>query len=497
MKSFLSRFGSFILSILSGFDRLRFRGDSRLLNHAAGVESYLLQQHLARNQFADHAHNLTRLLRTETEAKAQAEGVPLQPLTSPKLDKEAAALELAHRHQRRTGRIALLSCVESCQTYRIRKGTDGFFQCRKEGGKCLHYYHYFQHERFGLCYVRLQSWFPFTVHVGFNGRRWLYQQLQRHGIGFRKQDNLLVAVDDWSKAQALLDEQLRSDWPTLLNELVEPLQPLWRQLHNARVPYYWMSEQSEWATDILFRSPAALRALYPHWLHHGIEVLNCKDVLRFLGKHVPPNSYGNCTGEVKMSLRQRAEGARLKLCYRGNSLKVYDKASQALRVETTINQPGNFQVYRTPEGAPADAPRSWQQMRKGVADLHRRAEVSQRGNDRLLDSLATTATPTPLGQLLEPLCRPVIQEGRRRARALNPLAGPDGQLLRVIAAGDFLLQGFRNRDLRLTLCRPTPDKLEQRRQASWITRQLALLRAHGLIVKVPKTHRDRSSYRLP
>jgi hypothetical protein len=489
MRSFLLRFGSLILSVLSGFDRLRFRGDSRLLNHAGGVESYLWQRQLPRKQFADHALHLTRRLRRETEALAQAEGVPLQPLNSPNLDKEAAALALAQRHRRHTGRIAVLSCVESCQTYRIRKGSDGLFQVRKESGKCLHYYHYFQHEQLGLCYVRLQSWFPFTVHVGLNGRHWLYQQLQRHGIGFRHHDNLLVDVEDWGQAQALLDEQLRTDWPTLLNQLVEPLQPLWPYLHDARVPYYWMTEQSEWATDVLFHDPAALQELYPRWLRHGIEVLNCKDVLRYLGQRVPRQDCGRCTGDVNMSLRHRLEGARLKLWYRGNSLKLYDKAGQALRVETTINQPSHFKVYRSAEGAPAGAPQAWQQMRKGVADLHRRAEVSQRSNERLLESLATTATPQPLGKLLEPLSRPVLHDGKRRARALNPLAGPDGELLRVIASGEFLINGFRNRDLRLALCPPAANKLEERRQAARITRQLTLLRAHGLIVKIAHTHR--------
>ena len=40
MKSFLSRFQALVLFVLSGFDRLRFCGESRLLNHAGGVNSY-------------------------------------------------------------------------------------------------------------------------------------------------------------------------------------------------------------------------------------------------------------------------------------------------------------------------------------------------------------------------------------------------------------------------------------------------------------------------
>lgn len=174
--------------------------------------------------------------------------------------------------------------------------------------------------------------------------------------------------------------------------------------------------------------------------------------------------------------------------YRHNALKVYDKFGRAVRVETTINQPGDFRVYRAPEGAPADAPKSWQQMRKGVADLERRTEVSQRINERLLGSLASVTETTPLGKLLEPLSRPVVVDGRR-FRALNPLAGVDGRLLRSLAQGDFLVQGFRNRDLRQACYGPAADAASARRQSAAVTRQLALLRAHGLIVKVQKTHR--------
>lgn len=489
MKSFVARFAPLLLSVLCGFDRLRFRGDSRLLNHARGVQSYLWQQRILHKDFAAHAQHLTTTLRRQTETAAQADGVPLKHLDSPNLDKEATARALAQAHGCRTGRLALLTCVESCLTYRPRKNAHGLLEICKEPGKCLHYYHYFDDAQVGFGYLRLQSWFPFTVHVGLNGRTWLYQQLRQHGIPFRHQDNLLVEVADWSQAQALLDAQLRTGWPALLERLTAPLHPLWEHLRDVvRVPYYWMTEQSEWATDLVFRNPQELAGWYPRWLRHGIEVLGCKDVLRYLGKHVPAQGYGACTGEASLDLRTRSEGARLKMWYRHNSLKVYDKAGRALRIETTINQPGDFRVYRAPEGAPADAPKSWQQMRKGVADLERRAEVSQRANERLLGSLASVTETTPLGKLLEPLSRPVVVDGRR-FRALNPWAGADAALLRCLAQGDFLLHGFRNRDVRQALYGPATDQTSVRRQSAAVTRQLALLRAHGLIVKVQKTHR--------
>lgn len=433
MRSFLLRFGHLINFVVSGFDRLRFRGESRLLNNARGVDSYLFQRRVRDVDFPKHVEELTQQLRAQTERGARAEGIVLKPVNGAAVDKEALALELARTHQRTSGRVAVISAVEACMTYRLRKQPSGMVKPVKEPAKCLHYYHYFLHQDFGLCYVRLQSWFPFQVRVGLNGREWLYRQLEQGGLHFEKRHHLLLSVDDPQRAQQLLDEQRHADWPTLLSDLVRPVQPLWGYLHDTvQCPYYWMTEPSEWATDFVFPSPEALAPWYERWVRHGIITLQCQDVMRYLGKKVP----GQCHGEVKMDLRRRPEGTRLKFWYETNSIKIYDKEAHALRIETTIHQPQGFKAYRTKEGAPDDASKDWHPLRKGVADMPRRAAVSEAANHRLAESLATVAEPTTLGELLKPLGQPVIESGRRKARALNPLTGPDSELLRLLAQGD-------------------------------------------------------------
>lgn len=487
MKSFLSRFGSWISFVLSGFDRLRFRGDATLLSNQRGVDAYLYGQKIRYVDFPQHCQQLTNALCRQTEQRAQEHGIPLKHLNSPQIDKEATALQLASVHPPvgPSGRIALLTCVESCSTYRLRKNAAGRVYPVKEMGKCLHYYHYFQHPELGLCYARIQSYFPFTVRVGMNGRQWLYPQLRKRGIAFQHRDNLLLSVADVPLAQQLLDAQVRADYVQILSDLVQPIQPLWQHLVDARVPYYWLGEQTEWANDFVFHSPADLATWYPRWIRHGIENLTCTDVLRYLGKKNPKA----CAGEVKIDLRQRAEGTRLKFWYGTNSLKMYDKEAIALRLEMTINQPGEFTVFRKTAKATADEAPQWRPMRKGVADMECRAEVGQAANNRLLESLATVAEPQTLGELLKPLGQPVTKDGQRIARALNPLTGQDGEVLRILARGDFLIKGFRNADVRVALYAETADPSERRRQSAAVTRWLSLLRAHGLIVKKANTHR--------
>src|SRR5829696_4979803 len=127
-------------------------------------------------------------------------------------------------------------------------------------------------------------------------------------------------------------------------------------------------------------------------------------------------------------------------------------------------------------------------MRKGIADLHRRAEVSQKANDRLLNALASVDDSRSVEELTAAIQRHTTYSGRR-VRGLRPW-GEDKDLMAAINHGEFLLNGFRNRDLQALLY-PTEATApaERRRRSAAISRKLRLLRAHGLIQKVPRTHR--------
>lgn len=123
-----------------------------------------------------------------------------------------------------------------------------------------------------------------------------------------------------------------------------------------------------------------------------------------------------------------------------------------------------------------------------MADVRRRAQVSQAANERYLDALAATDSSTPLGELIRDISKPAAYR-HKRVRALRPWADPDLALLRAINRGEFSVNGFRNRDLRsLLFDHPASTDQEMRRSAR-VSRFLRMLRAHHLIQKVPHTHR--------
>jgi hypothetical protein len=179
----------------------------------------------------------------------------------------------------------------------------------------------------------------FNVEVCLNGREWLARQMDRAGMDYEQRDNCFARVSDPVRAQALLDEQLKTDWPRVLDRLLEQAHPLHAEPGRPLGQrYYWSASQTEFATDMMFRDEASLAAWYSQFVHHGIRSFGSADVLRFLGSARP----NNFQGEVTSTLKRRPEGVRLKHVVNGNSLKVYDKQGSVPRVETTIVNPHPF-----------------------------------------------------------------------------------------------------------------------------------------------------------
>jgi hypothetical protein len=492
MNSFIQRHREEVIGMLNGFDRLRFRGSKRLWCTVGGMLSYLWQVQVRLKDFRAYALSLTERLRQATVRLAESKGRPLRYLASSSQDKEALARSIGERDGVEEGLIAVFSAVEPCWSYHLHRNRETR-QLDLVGGpsKCLHYYHYHRHPRLGFLHVRLQTWFPFTVHVCLHGREWLSRQMDAEGIGYHRRDNCFVDLADPDRAQRWADRQLRADWPKLLDGLVRLAHPGHEAMFGGpAVPYYWSVQESEWASDVMFRSAEALSCLYPHLIRHAMTTLDSREVMRFLGRYVPRRGGvdGRFSGEVVSDVKTRPEGVRIKHRLDRNAIKMYNKEGSVLRVETTVNEPRDFKAYRPKEGDPGGE-KQWRYLRRGVADLHRRAEVCQAANERYLESMASVDEPEPLGELVEPLCRPVRWKGRR-VRALQPLSGQDAALLEAVSRGEFLLNGFRNRDLRTLLYGDPPSRpTERRRQSSALTRQLRLLRAHGLIRKVSRTHR--------
>jgi hypothetical protein len=493
MKEFLSRFGSLVTGVLSGFDRLVFRGCLMPLMRRGGLEGFLGATGIRLLDFGPYAKATTEQVKQASLAEARENGRPIQYLDSPRTDKEALARDLLAKHPVEEGLICVLTALEPCMTFEYHRSAQleerGY---RLRPGKCLHLYKYYRHPRYGFMHARIQTWFPFNVQIYLNGREWLARRLDVHRIEYERVDNCFTHLGDPEGAQRLMDGQLATPWPRALDNLALSLNPQHPLIFkNAPTDYYWTAYQTEWATDLMFKNAHSLAELYPVLVRHAMEQFKSPDVMRFLGGKVHPNF----TGEIISSFKNRPEGVRVKHFVRGNSVKMYDKASSVLRVETTLGNTTGLKVLRPPHDEPKGKLK-WQPLRKGIADLHRRAELSQKANDAYLDALSVVDDTTPCSKLFDAVSRPVIL-GNGHVRPMRLNAPGDLALLEAIARGEFTTTGFRNRDITALLfpAAADADTVQRRRIASRTTRFFRMLRAHGIIKKVPKTHRYRVTIR--
>lgn len=473
MQQFSLRHGEQIKSVLSGPDRILFQGTIRELFLSDMLESFLRSKRILFQDFASLAKKKSEELRKAGKDFAQAQGRPYIYLWSFRESKEQRVDQLLAESPVKEGLICVIGCVESCQSPKIVKGKDGprFILTERRG---LALYFYFMDREFGRIYVRLQTWWPFPIQIYVNGRSYLGQQLKREGITFQQQDNSFTRIADWERAQELLDRFTRRRWAPTLNVFARRVNPLLASLLKGR-EYYWTLAQSEHATDILFRRRGGER-LYPHLVSHALLKMESGDILRYFGVKPHPH-LRKC---VQSHLLRLEGGIRVKHRFEKNTIKIYNKAPNLIRVETTINDPYMWTIRRP------DTKNGRAKLRKGIADFHAREQIARAVNHRYLDALAVVGDEASTATVLDEVSIPT-NDGRRH-RGLHPTEPKDVILLRFLLDPSVTLSGFRNRHLTRHLYGDGVDEAERRRLSARTSRRLRMLRAHGLIRKAANRH---------
>jgi len=468
-----------IAGVLSCFDRVILRGYLPL-SYAKGLEGFLYQQKVLLKDFKDYAPQVAERVKEHVKRLVEQAGAPYRHLPT-KEPMEEQARQRAKDQGIREGIVCGFSQLETCRSFRFEyKGRP---RLRGDFRRCLVLYVFVMHAVLGLIHVKIHTWLPLTMQVYVNGHDFVARKLEALGVAYTLPDNAFSAVGDWAAAQACADRFVKQNWPKLLGALAQQFNPLLEHELQGQ-EYYWVMDQAEYATDVVFRKASALASLYPRLVEHARVCFSAEDVLKFLGRK--PNA--NFRGEVQTHVGRRVEGVRVKHAMKSNKLKMYDKGGNVLRIETTINDPTEFRVRRRHKGSKK---LTWQPLRKGVAWLWRYAEVSRAANGRYLEALAVVEDDGAARRLLDRVTRPAKLAGRRR-RALQPLSPADQALFLAVLRGEHRLHGLQNRDLAKHLYpKATRDPVQRRRRGARVTRLIQLLRAHGLVAKIPRSRRYR------
>jgi hypothetical protein len=483
--SFFTKFASLISWTFSCFDRVIFKGYlsiSRVSEFERFVD-YVLK--IRRIDFLkDRGPKWSERLVGHSKQFAQKYGRPWKYETGP-IDKDAWAKEQLTQIPVLEGLVGVLCVMEACPTFKLAPGKDrpGFVS-RKVPQRVLYYY--FIDKELGLMHVRLQTWAPFTCQVYANGHDYVARQLRKKGIAFEQVDNAFVRLDDAAAAQRSADRFAKLPWPKILERYARRVNPL-LQAELKGLDHYWVIDQAEYATDVRFADKHALAGLFGRLLAFALLTFSPKKIFCYLGR----KWHERFDGEVQTHYQSvREPGACIKHFMKRNWLKMYDKLGLLLRVETVLNQPGEFKVWRQCRHRDGTTSRGWFALCKGVGNLHHYQSHALACNRRYLEALAAVDDPTPGYDDLKKLTERRRHKGRSYA-GFNPAREEETRLLAAVLAGDHIAQGFRNRDIRAALYTGSGNDRLLRRHSAAVGRLLKRLQVHGFVAKVPHSRRWR------
>ena len=481
MCKMIDQYSEKIKGSFSFFDRMIINGYIKPLyfEHERGYGLYRLG--ILCKDFKDYVMNVTDSIKSRIEGSANELGRDIIYLNSTKEKKEDIARSVQGREAIDEGLICVIKTLESCRTAKVFGSDEGKLVVKTTNTKCLHYYLYYQDRVFGFMFVKIQTWFPFNIQVYINGRELMKSVLRKNGITFECYDNSFTDISDIKKAQGLADKLDSEKLCRQFNAFAESINPFLDTVKEKfGQGYYWCVNQCEYATDVMFKERRFLEDIYPSLVDHAFYDFTCTDVFAFMGRKPSPRFQGEAVSDYK----KRPVGYRVKFKLNSDSIKMYDKCS-VLRVETTINNPREFKVFGTVHHKDGTESEQWKPMGKSISNLYRYAEVSMSANTRFLDAMVDIVPVKSALDSIGKICSSKKVNGRT-VTGFNVWNPETVLLMETICNGEFLIRGFKNKDI---AGRIYPGISDPRKRSSKVSRTLKKLRQHGLIKKAPHSRR--------
>jgi len=335
-----------------------------------------------------------------------------------------------------------------------------------------HFYFYCLDEDFGPFFLKFGSYFPYTAKLCINGNHWAQRQAAKSGLSFTPMDNAFAKVAEPKALQAICDrlgpeqiENLLFKWLAILPD------PFTDYDRAAGYGYAVSILQAEFSLTQMLDSPLSGRVFFEHVIRQNLDTGRPDQVSLIFDRRVRAGHRRPTPSQFRTRVITDGVAPSLHVDYKHSRIKQYHKEGRALRTETTINDPGDFQV------------------RKGLVNLPALREIGFSANRRLLGAQRLDHDPIAGSDTLDHLTKPLATAPGTRVSGLA-LGDPRSQaLLHALAVFPLTLpDGFRNSDLRV--------RVEQLRglppgalTAGQMTYDLRRLREHGLIERMPRTNR--------
>ena len=464
--------GKHVVLEVECIDRMYLNAIVPRLQIVEGALRFIRQQRGAQVPSTNAVEPMTRAFIQAIEQFVREHQIPMVSFQKGQRKDELAA-EMRAKHPQRDGVVFVGKAQEKCTVYRTEKRHNpktgrAYAWIVKSTALVNHYYFYCVDENFGPFFLKFCSYFPYNAKLCLNGHEYAKQQLERERIAYQALDNGIRSCADPKRLQQICDSLSAAKIDALLRKWLRRLPHPYPATDRAAGYRYqlsiWQIELS--LTQVLDR-PVSGRIFFEQVIRENLDLGRPKQVQLIFDRSVTKATPG------PFRTRVITDGVipSLHIDYKGTRIKQYHKEGQALRTETTIHNTRDFYIGKSLINLPA--------LRK----------IGFQANRRVLEVQAITQDVILAEQTLQQLQQPRVVEGQR-VSALR-IADPTVQALwNAVLMYDLLPAGFSNRQLRAYLAQllgQPEEKLTQGRMSYHLRR----LRLHGLIQRIPKTHRYR------
>jgi hypothetical protein len=331
-----------------------------------------------------------------------------------------------------------------------------------------HYYVYILDRDFGPLFIKFCSYFPYPAKLCLNGHEWLKRQLTHRGIPFEPLDNGIRSTDEAGRVQRIADTLDAAKIDAVFRKWLRRVPHPFVAAHRAAGYRYQLSIlQSEFALTQVLDRPLTGRCFFEEVIRENLDLGRPDHLQLIFDRRVTRRTPG------RFRTRVLTDGVvpSLHVDYKKSKVKQYHKEGQALRTETTINDTYDFSIGRALRNLPA--------LREiGFAANRRLLHVESLSHDCLIGEDALDAMTQPV--VVQDQRAAGLRFGDRRVHAL----------MHALCLFALAPTGFRHREFRDHVA-----QLQSRDPATYpagsMTYDLRRLRLHGLIERVPHSHRYR------
>ncbi len=455
---------------VESIDRMYLNVIVRRLQILEGALHFIRHQRKAKVLSTNAVEPMTRAFVQAIERFAEQNQIPMVTFEKGRRKDEIAA-ELRAQYPHREGVVFIGKAQEKCPVYRTEKRHNpkkntSYAWIVKSTALVNHYYFYCVDENFGPFFLKFCSYFPYNAKLCLNGHEYAKRQLDREPIAYQALDNGIQSCANPKRLQAICDSLSAGKLEALLRKWLRRLpHPFSARDRAAGYRYQISILQIELSLTQVLDRPISGRIFFEDVIRENLDIGRPKQVQLIFDRGVTKTTPGS------FRTRVITDGVipSLHIDYKGTRIKQYHKEGQALRTETTINNTRDFYIGKSLRNLPA--------LR----------QIGFQANRRLLQTQRITHDSILAEETFQQLNQPRMVDGQR-ASALR-FADPMVQAIwNALLLFDLLPTGFSNRDLRRNLAALRGQPIDQFTQGR-MTYQLRRLRLHGLIERIPKTHR--------